>query len=206
MKKRHPADLAAEEQMIAAIRTAEHFLASLFMGVGVYDKTEAPTVLAALEAARQMEAAAPGTRRSMIYAVGQDGRATLLTNDLITRLIANQEKAMNPAKTTAPKATAKAAPSARKKQTKSAAGRARYDWTGAEEKAVVGKIPPKPDFSAPTHKPWLGIFEEIIEACAAPSKEERVKALKSIKIKPTSSTPKAMDRYRNLCIKALHAA
>jgi hypothetical protein len=86
MKKPHPAELAAEEQMISAIRSADHFMASLFRGAGHYDKASAPTVLAALKEGARLEGLARGTQRAMIYAVGKDGRATFLTPALIQRL------------------------------------------------------------------------------------------------------------------------
>ena len=85
--KRHPADEAAEQQMITAIRGADHFLASLFRGAGHYEKRTAPTVLAAMAQARLLESNSRTTQRCMIYAVGTDGRATFLTQALIDRLL-----------------------------------------------------------------------------------------------------------------------
>lgn len=86
-KKPHPAEIAAEDAMIDAIRKADHFLASLFKGAGVYEKVKAPTVLAALDAAAKLENLSRRTMRCMIYAVAPDGRATLLTGALIERLL-----------------------------------------------------------------------------------------------------------------------
>jgi len=86
-KTKHPAEIAAEEAMIEAIRKADHFLASLFRGAGVYEKAKASTVIGALSEARKLEAASRRTMRCMIYAVAPDGRATLLTNALIARLM-----------------------------------------------------------------------------------------------------------------------
>lgn len=87
-KKQHPAEIAAETQMIAAIRGANHFLASLFRGAGQYDKAPAATVLDAVRAGRRMEQSARGTQRSIIYAVAPNGRATMITYALIDRLTA----------------------------------------------------------------------------------------------------------------------
>jgi hypothetical protein len=198
-KKPHPADIAAEAQMTDAIRGADHFLASLFKGAGEYEKTNTSTVLNALESAKIMEAQHKGTQRCIFYAVGPDGHATMLTRELINRLLCavptQQESTMKPADNAKPTAAKKAA------KAKPASGeRARYDWTGAEEKAEAGKIPPKPDFSAATHKPFLPLFEQITAALKA---SDPAKALRAIEIKTTSSTPKAMDRYRNLCLKAV---
>ena len=85
-KKQHPAEIAAEEQMVAAVRSADHFLASLFRGAGIYEKTKASTVAGALRAASNLENMSRRTQRCMIYAVGADGRATLLTNAFIDRM------------------------------------------------------------------------------------------------------------------------
>lgn len=85
-KKPHPAEIAAEEQMISAIRFADHFLASLFVGRGEYRKRTGGTVLAAMQHARALERSASSTRRCMIYAIGKDGRATFITEALIERL------------------------------------------------------------------------------------------------------------------------
>lgn len=88
-KAQHPAEIAAEEAMIEAIRGADHFIASLFKGAGVYEKSAPePTVMAALGSAAVMETLSRRTMRCMIYAVAPDGRATLLTRELIKRLMA----------------------------------------------------------------------------------------------------------------------
>lgn len=87
-----------------------------------------------------------------------------------------------------------------KAKTKAASGaRARYDWKTAEEKAAAGTLATPPDFSAPTHKPYASKIEEVLKAARAGDKE----ALAKIKIKPVSSTPKALDRYRKLAITAI---
>lgn len=86
MKKPHPADIAAEQAMIVAIKGADHFMASIFRGAGVYEKQEAPTVRAARKQAALMQAGRP--TRALIYAIGKDGRATLLTDALIDKLFA----------------------------------------------------------------------------------------------------------------------
>lgn len=114
--------------------------------------------------------------------------------------VTQQETAMaTPKKTSAKKPVAKKSATAK---VRSPAGeRSRYDWKTAAEKAAVGTIPSKPDFSAPTHARFLPILEQITAACSA----KDLKALKAIKISPISSTPKAMDRYRGLCVTALTA-
>lgn len=101
-----------------------------------------------------------------------------------------------------PKATkAKARTSAKKPAKTSSGERRRYDWKGAEEKAKAGTIPAPPNFSAPTHEPWRTLITEVIDAAKAKDRD----SLKKIEIKPTSSTPKALDRFRKLCLTALAA-
>ena len=77
-----------------------------------------------------------------------------------------------------------------------------YDWKGAEEMAAKGKVPPPMDWSADTHTRFRPILVDIVKAAKAGD----VKTLRAIKINPVSSSPKAADRYRGLCIKALTAS
>lgn len=225
MKKQHPAEIAAEEAMTEDVRHADHFLASLFKGTGVYEKAQATTVALAIAEGKKLENLARGTQRCMIYAVGHDGRATLLTAAFITRMMGLAKSIQQEPNMKAEKKTTKAdqvaglrakraatkdnrqtdtppPKKAAKAKARTPVGeRARYDWAGAEAKAEAGTIPPKPDFSAPTHARFLPIMAEITKACA----DRDTKALKAIEINPNSSTPKAMDRYRGLCAKAIAA-
>lgn len=95
----------------------------------------------------------------------------------------------------AKKAAAKTAPA-------TAGTRSRYDWNHAEQLAAAGKVPPKLDFSAPTHARFRDALDEVVKA----AKAKNAKALAAIQINPISSSPKALDRYRNLCVKAVKAA
>lgn len=87
----------------------------------------------------------------------------------------------------------------KKIETSRQGARSRYDWNSAEEMAAKGKMPPALDFSAPTHARFREALAEVVKA--AKSGDE--KALRAVKIKPISSTPKALERYRALCLKAL---
>lgn len=87
-KKSHPAELAAEQAMIDAIRSADHFLASLFVGRGEYQVRSARNVKEALSIAPLLESAFPTTRKCIIYAVAKDGVATMLTYSMIDRQLA----------------------------------------------------------------------------------------------------------------------
>lgn len=105
---------------------------------------------------------------------------------------------------TAPKKTAAAKPA--KKAAAAAArtpvDRARYPWKEAAEKAAAGTLPKQPDFSAPTHARFMPILDQIKEALKS---DNPVPALKKIEIDPVSSTPIAMNKYRDLCVTALQA-
>jgi hypothetical protein len=67
--------------------------------------------------------------------------------------------------------------------------------------AQAGKLPEPPDFSAATHTRFRKKLEEVI----ALAKAGDLKGLKAYAINPISSSPKAIDRYRNLAVIALEA-
>lgn len=70
-----------------------------------------------------------------------------------------------------------------------------------EEAAKRGKLPSPPDFSAETHKRWRPMLAEAVKFAKAGD----VKSLKALDIKPYSSSPKALARYRDLCVIAIEA-
>lgn len=67
--------------------------------------------------------------------------------------------------------------------------------------AQAGKLPAAPDFSAETHTRFRPKLAELV----ALVKAKNIKALKAYEIKAISTSPKAMDRYRNLAVIALEA-
>ncbi|RWX72579.1 hypothetical protein [Mesorhizobium sp. M2A.F.Ca.ET.039.01.1.1] len=69
------------------------------------------------------------------------------------------------------------------------------------EAAQRGEMPAAPDFSAETHKRFRPTLEKLIELAKAGD----IAGLKAVKINPISSSPKAMDKYRNLAVIALEA-
>lgn len=86
-KKQHDAEIVAEAQMLEAIRGADYFLASLFVGRGHYDKAQVNTVLQAVVAGDLLKSAHPNnTRTPIIYAVASDRVATMITYELIERM------------------------------------------------------------------------------------------------------------------------
>jgi len=86
-----------DKRAIEAIRGAAYFTATLAFGRGRYRVEERPTVLAAIQAAREIEQdPAAHTRRALVYAIAPDGHATLLTAELIAKLLSLKSKAPGP--------------------------------------------------------------------------------------------------------------
>lgn len=86
LKKQHPAEIAAEQAMIEAIRSADHFLASVFVGVGKYEKQKGATLADAMRRGNEFVAVNRVNARPIMYAIAADGQATMITNALIERL------------------------------------------------------------------------------------------------------------------------
>jgi hypothetical protein len=70
-----------------------------------------------------------------------------------------------------------------------------------EADARAGKLPEPPDFSAETHKRFRNKLANVVELANAGD----LNGLRSFEINPVSSSPKAIARYRDLCIVALEA-
>jgi hypothetical protein len=67
--------------------------------------------------------------------------------------------------------------------------------------AKAGELPPPPDFSAPTHARYRDAAKALVDMAKAGD----VEGLKAVVIKPYSSSPKAMAKYRDLAVIALEA-
>jgi hypothetical protein len=67
--------------------------------------------------------------------------------------------------------------------------------------AEAGQLPPVPDFSAPTHARFRAKLAAVVDLVA----QGDIAGLKGFQIKPISTSPKAIDRYRNLAVIALQA-
>jgi hypothetical protein len=81
------------------------------------------------------------------------------------------------------------------------AKRRRSAAVAALEAAQAGILPPPPDFSAPTH----ARFRNKLEGLIALAERGDAKALKAVAINPVSSSPRALARYRDLCVIAIAA-
>ncbi len=90
---------------------------------------------------------------------------------------------------------------AKQKAESAAAPRPLGKRAAIEAAAREGKLPEPPDFSAETHKRFRNKLASVIELAKAGD----LKGLRAFEINPVSSSPKAIARYRDLCIIALEA-
>jgi hypothetical protein len=67
--------------------------------------------------------------------------------------------------------------------------------------AQSGVLPKAPDFSKPTHARFRSKLAQIVTLAEAGD----IEALQAFEINPVSSSPKAMARYRDLCVIAITA-
>jgi len=72
-------------------------------------------------------------------------------------------------------------------------------WRAAEEAAARGEIPPAPDLSAPTHAPYRRKLEKLLDLARAGD----AAGLRAVAINATSTTPKALARWRDLAVRAI---
>ena len=63
----------------------------------------------------------------------------------------------------------------------------------------TGTLPTAPDFSKPTHARFRAKLAQIVALAEAGD----IAALRAFEINPVSSSPKAMARYRDLCVIAI---
>jgi len=69
------------------------------------------------------------------------------------------------------------------------------------DQAQTGALPPAPDFSKPTHARFRAKLAQIVALAEAGD----IAGLQVFEINPVSSSPKAMARYRDLCVIAITA-
>lgn len=69
------------------------------------------------------------------------------------------------------------------------------------DQAKTGAIPDAPDFSKPTHARFRAKLAQIVALAEAGD----IAGLQAFEINPVSSSPKAMARYRDLCVIAITA-
>jgi hypothetical protein len=71
----------------------------------------------------------------------------------------------------------------------------------AEDAAARGELPQPPDFSADTHRPYRAKLAKLVAMAEAGD----IDGLKGVPINPTSTSPKALARWRDLAVMALEA-
>ena len=197
-RKPHPADVANANIVAAAVR----FELALFLGMGRYATDTAETIEEALAKADRLVAMHPNGRRPLIYGVTADGRSGLVTNAMLSSM-------EDPMKSRAKKSTAKRAakPAAGKKVQKPAPKQEPVSTRPLGKRAAIeaaareGKLPEPPDFSADTHKRFRNKLASVVDLAKAGD----LKGLRAFEINPVSSSPKAIARYRDLCVIALEA-
>ena len=69
------------------------------------------------------------------------------------------------------------------------------------DQAQTGALPPAPDFSKPTHARFRAKLAQIVALAEAGD----IVSLQAFEINPVSSSPKAMARYRDVCVIAITA-
>ena len=69
------------------------------------------------------------------------------------------------------------------------------------DQAQTGVLPQPPDFSKPTHARFRAKLAQIVALADAGD----IAGLQAFEINPVSSSPKAMARYRDLCVIAITA-
>ncbi|MDW9794388.1 hypothetical protein GOB42_27120 [Sinorhizobium meliloti] len=174
------------------IANAVKFTASLFLGRGEYATVDATTRDEIEQLAEMLSADHPKAKaKPLITAFDAAGNQAIVSGQ--PAKAPKAPKAEKPAKEKPAKAPkAAAAPVADK-----ALGKRAQIAADAE----AGIIPARPNFSAATHARFRKKLDEI----AALVEKGDIKALKAYPINPVSSSPKAIDKYRNLAVIALQA-
>ncbi|MBB5535050.1 hypothetical protein [Rhizobium giardinii] len=189
-----------EAYAAAIIENATRFTASLFLGTGEYANAEAATRPEIEAAAEKLVAEHPEAKaKPILKAFDADGNQAVISGagfnaKAKAKAKAKVEKAAKAPKVPAPKP---AKPAKAEKAPAQPSGKRAEILHSAE----AGVLPAKPDFSAPTHARFRKRLDEI----AALVEKGDIKALKAFPINPISSSPKAMDKYRNLAVIALEA-
>jgi len=224
-KKAHPADLADRE----AVAKATGFNVHLRVSPTKKINEPAASLAEAVKIADRIAADHPN-RRPLIYALLPDDKTALVPKDVCeaARQGGAKPARRGPSKPNIPgpvmvqlqaeavqrQLDAERAKKARKKPEggrKAAADGKATDGPAKPatskraailEAAKNGVLPPVPDFSAPTH----ARFRKKLDQVVAMVKAKDVDGLKAFEIKPVSTSPKAIARYRDLAIMALTAS
>lgn len=209
-KKIHPADQAD----LDAIAQAVGFCVHMRRGPADVFKQEAPTLTKAVAIANQVRAENKG-RDCLVYAITAEGNSIPVPKSMqrpagkydgraAVEALARANADIYGLDPATGKPRAKPVTNAgrkAKRPTAPASGRPMGRRAEIADNATKGILPPAPDFSAETHKRFRGMLAEIVALVEAGD----VAALKAFPINPYSSSPKALDKYRNLAVIALEA-
>lgn len=230
-RKPHLADVVNANVVASAVR----FEIALFLGVGRYATDSAETLDEARSKAARLVALHRNGRRPLIYGVTADGRSGLVTDtpnmEDPMKTYAKKFNAKRAAKAAGHDpdeieiVKTKSGFAWRLKKQPNARGDARDARLAAnpsreppaiaakrgqplgkraqiEADARAGKLPEPPDFSAETHKR----FRSKLAAVVALARAGDLNGLRAFQINPVSSSPKAIARYRDLCVMSLEAS
>ena len=217
MQSRNTQERLAFEASIRSSAVA--YSVHLFVGRGHWERHNALTLSEVVETGKAMKAAYPNCQADPIfYAIESSGHSTTINpfeagDDRMIKTETNTpeekrgaQKAKRKRKTPtdrmreieAAKSAPKVQKAAEEKAAPQAPGGKRADIQAA---AARGELPKAPDFSAETHKRWRATLATVVKAAEAGD----IKALRAVKVEPISSSRKAIDTYRNLCVTALEA-
>jgi hypothetical protein len=220
-KQPHPADVRNGEIVARAVR----YDLALFLGRGAYAKASVSALDEVPAVAARLVLEHRNGRRPLIYAIDAAGRSALIdyrlpeaTKEPMKKTYAKRFNAQRAARAAgydladieivktaggfswrpkaAKAATAKAA-SKQGERPRMTRGR----FAEIEAAAREGVLPDPPDFSAATH----ARFRNKLAVVVALAEAGDLDGLRTFEINPVSSSPKAIKRYRDLCIIALEA-
>ncbi len=190
----HPADAAND----ALVASATSFKVSLFLGVGRYASETAATLDEALIIAERLTEQHQNGRKPLIYGIHTNGQQGLVTEPKGTSTVTKKKTVPTP-----PKAATKAKPKLVVAPPPQAAPKPAPSGKRAAilAAAEAGTMPAPPDFSAETH----ARFRTKLHALVALAEARDIAGLRKFEINPVSSSPKALQRYRDLCVTAIEA-
>ncbi|KQR73494.1 hypothetical protein [Rhizobium sp. Leaf341] len=186
-KPPHPADIAD----CAKVETVIYFNVHLRTGPTEKVNREAPTLRGAIKIADEIVAGS--NKPAMIYAITPERFTVLVPKDMIE---AARNESTIESDTARPAAKAQEADPA-----VPAVPRPKGKRAATVEAAQRGELPAAPDSSAETHKRFRAKLARLVDMAEAGD----IAGLKDEPINPVSSSPKAMLRYRELCLGALLA-
>lgn len=192
-KKPHPVEYHDAKVIAQAVR----YDVALFLGRGRYAKASARSLAQAKKTANKLAKEHESRYRPLIYAVDAKGRSVFVAPELV-KLAKSMAPEQPPAKARPKKP---ASPAKLKPRSTS-----KYRIIRSKEQIIAdakkGIMPDIPDFRAATHARYRGKLAQIV----ALVEKRDIDSLKAMSINPTSTSPKMMARYRELCLVALGAS